>query len=456
MSAVQPIVEAIAASQSAPSANPIQAPVVKITATPAQPAAPQASATKPAIAVASQADVVKSVIQSPTTTPPVVETKTTPQMLSSAQPIVEAKAAPQAAQAAEPVQTAPQTQSSAPARDTKQDARERPSAPRETSAAPETQIQTAPATQAQPAQPADVKTVVQSVLAAQVSPAPAKATPQRAENTSARGSMAAAFAAAAARSAAPVQATPAEPRTTTAPVGDKPSVDAKDSTQSQKNSDTAPAKNDSVAPAPVALNDTAQVPAQLQTADNTIQLPQSAVTLTNDPNAAVTQAMATQPAPHLTANISASLQVGPKDQAAPAHAQQADLSAFAINIVAKSQAGLKHFDIRLDPAEMGRVEVRLSIDESGKATAHLSAEKPQTLDLLQRDSTTLERTLKESGLDLSQNGLNFSLKGQNQQHNGSDAQPRGTPLAVTAIAEPEPSINPINLRADNVRLDIHV
>ena len=59
-----------------------------------------------------------------------------------------------------------------------------------------------------------------------------------------------------------------------------------------------------------------------------------------------------------------------------------------------------------------RVDVRLSIDTGGKAQAHLSADQPATLDMLQKDAPTLTRALREAGLDVSQSGLNFSLRGQ--------------------------------------------
>ncbi len=74
-----------------------------------------------------------------------------------------------------------------------------------------------------------------------------------------------------------------------------------------------------------------------------------------------------------------------------------NMPALAVEIAAKSQSGAKQFDIRLDPPELGRVEVRLSIDATGKASAHLSADQPQTLDLLQKDAPTLTRALRDAG-----------------------------------------------------------
>ncbi len=96
-----------------------------------------------------------------------------------------------------------------------------------------------------------------------------------------------------------------------------------------------------------------------------------------------------------------------------------NVPALAVEIAAKSQSGAKQFDIRLDPAELGRVEVRLSIDATGKASAHLSADQPQTLTLLQKDAPILVRALREAGLDVSQDGLNFSLRQQTENQNGN-------------------------------------
>jgi chemotaxis protein MotD len=167
---------------------------------------------------------------------------------------------------------------------------------------------------------------------------------------------------------------------------------------------------------------------------------------------------ATQKAPAanvLPAQFHANLQVGPASQPAVP-----DTNALAVTIAARSEAGFKHFDIRLDPPELGRVDVRLTVDDAGKAQASLAVEKPQTLELLQNDSTSLERALKDAGLDLSQNGLNFSLRGQ-QQQNGSGNSPstRGRILQARAIAaiETTPSIlSTSGVSTSDTRLDISV
>ena len=74
------------------------------------------------------------------------------------------------------------------------------------------------------------------------------------------------------------------------------------------------------------------------------------------------------------------------------------------------------------------MEVRLSIDATGKASAHLSADQPQTLNLLQKDAPALTRALREAGLDVSQDGLNFSLRQQSDNSQSGSHRKRQSPF----------------------------
>jgi flagellar hook-length control protein FliK len=138
-----------------------------------------------------------------------------------------------------------------------------------------------------------------------------------------------------------------------------------------------------------------------------------------------------------------------------------NVPALAVEIAAKSQSGAKQFDIRLDPPELGRVEVRLSIDATGKASAHLSADQPQTLHLLQKDAPILTRALREAGLDVSQDGLNFSLRQQAGGQNGNDGNngrfggSRTFSLAASAGIDPTAAVIAYQGLADG-RVDIRV
>lgn len=137
-----------------------------------------------------------------------------------------------------------------------------------------------------------------------------------------------------------------------------------------------------------------------------------------------------------------------------------DLDGLAISVAARALSGVKQFEIRLDPPELGRVDVRLSIDASGKTQAHMTADQPQTLTLLQKDAPTLTQALRDAGLDVSQGGLNFSLRGQDRQGNdGNQGAPgRRTNLSVSRVIGAAQSVAAISAggAAADARLDIHV
>lgn len=181
------------------------------------------------------------------------------------------------------------------------------------------------------------------------------------------------------------------------------------------------------------------------------------------PNTATPAIQAGQVSQPASTSLAANLQVAPQG-AAMADGQTVpltNLGAIAVQIAAQSNNGAKQFNIALHPQDLGSIHVRLSVNHAGTAQAHLSAENPQTLSLLQQDSHALARALRDAGLNLAGNGLNFSLKGQDRQ-NGGGAQKggRSRALSVSAVASPStPAMasTPIHDFASNqVRLDIRV
>lgn len=87
-------------------------------------------------------------------------------------------------------------------------------------------------------------------------------------------------------------------------------------------------------------------------------------------------------------------------------------AALAIEIASRARDGMREFQIRLDPPELGRVDVKLNVDKHGQASTHLTVDRPETLDLLRRDAHSLERALQQSGLKTSDGNLEFSLRQQ--------------------------------------------
>jgi flagellar hook-length control protein FliK len=80
-------------------------------------------------------------------------------------------------------------------------------------------------------------------------------------------------------------------------------------------------------------------------------------------------------------------------------------------------AGVNTMTLQLEPAELGKMNVRLSFAKDGTVKAHMTVDKPETLALLQKDSAHLQRALQQSGLTTDENSLSFDLRQQGQQHN---------------------------------------
>ena len=92
------------------------------------------------------------------------------------------------------------------------------------------------------------------------------------------------------------------------------------------------------------------------------------------------------------------------------------LSGLAIEFAASIKSGKSSFQIRLDPAELGRIDVRIDVDRTGQVTSHLTVEKAETLAMLRQDAPQLQRALDGTGLKTGDNGLQFSLRDQSSQN----------------------------------------
>ncbi len=79
--------------------------------------------------------------------------------------------------------------------------------------------------------------------------------------------------------------------------------------------------------------------------------------------------------------------------------------------------GQQEFTVRLDPAELGRVRVKLSFIEGGRVHAQVMAERPETLDLMQRDTRGLEKAIEAAG-HKADGGIQFSLDTNDQESAG--------------------------------------
>ncbi|AGH98454.1 flagellar hook-length control protein FliK [Micavibrio aeruginosavorus] len=121
-----------------------------------------------------------------------------------------------------------------------------------------------------------------------------------------------------------------------------------------------------------------------------------------------------------TANLT-SLVTNSANPAAPHPATQA--VAAAITKTAQNN-GDSTLSMRMDPPDLGKLEVHVRFSKDKTMKAHMVIEKPETFLMLQRDSSALERSLQEAGIDTGNGGLSFELA--DQSHDWSrDGNGRG-------------------------------
>jgi flagellar hook-length control protein FliK len=109
------------------------------------------------------------------------------------------------------------------------------------------------------------------------------------------------------------------------------------------------------------------------------------------------------------------------------------LSGLALEIVASARSGKSRFEIRLDPADLGRIDVRIDVDRNGRVTSHLTVEKPETLSMLRQDAPQLQRQLDDAGFKTGDGSLQFSLRDQSSsgQNNGNESGRNAQQLVIS-------------------------
>jgi len=128
--------------------------------------------------------------------------------------------------------------------------------------------------------------------------------------------------------------------------------------------------------------------------------------------------------------------------------------------------GQNRFTLRLEPPDLGRVEVKMEVSSEGNLRAMIRADSRETLDLLQRDVRSLERALADTGLKTDSGSLNFSLSQNGRDGNsgfgrddtGRDGgAPKGEGSGDDAADEPDASADDIRFTArESDGLDITV
>ncbi|WP_448661380.1 flagellar hook-length control protein FliK [Sphingomonas sp. CJ20] len=115
---------------------------------------------------------------------------------------------------------------------------------------------------------------------------------------------------------------------------------------------------------------------------------------------------------------------------------------LGVEIARKVEAGESSLRVRMNPAELGRVEVTLSFDDAGSMKATLRADSAHALDLLRQDLPDLARTLDQAGIRTDAQSFRFeSRTGDGQSGQSNPQQQRGDDRRQNA-AQDESETNP--------------
>ncbi len=131
---------------------------------------------------------------------------------------------------------------------------------------------------------------------------------------------------------------------------------------------------------------------------------------------------------------------------------------IALQLSRAAADGQNRMSIQLQPAELGRVDVRLEVAADGKVMTIVAAERAETLDLLQRDQRGLEKALQDAGMDPDADGFTFLLdqgeQDERQQFAGGDGETGGD-AGFDGEGEAATPAAPIRIAADGT-LDIRI
>ncbi len=87
----------------------------------------------------------------------------------------------------------------------------------------------------------------------------------------------------------------------------------------------------------------------------------------------------------------------------------------AMNLMGMAgQKDAQSLSFQMTPPELGKIQIKMTYSKDKNIKADIFVEKQDTLDLLQKDTKTLEDIMRDNGISTNSGSLNFSLASQNQ------------------------------------------
>lgn len=91
-----------------------------------------------------------------------------------------------------------------------------------------------------------------------------------------------------------------------------------------------------------------------------------------------------------------------------------------VNITKSAIKGVDTIDIQLKPEDLGKIQIKMHIAKDGKLHADIISSRPETMDLLQKDISGLQKAFNDAGYDTDSRSFNFSFQKENQAREGQD------------------------------------
>lgn len=112
-----------------------------------------------------------------------------------------------------------------------------------------------------------------------------------------------------------------------------------------------------------------------------------------------------------------------------------------VQIASQSKDGTDTIKVQLKPTELGSIEIKLDVAKDGTVTTVVTADNKDTLDLLKKDQSSLQKALTDAGLKSDLGSMTFNLREGNQQQAnqqqnfGSNTGRRRARLEAAAAAD---------------------
>ncbi|MFI3241065.1 MAG: flagellar hook-length control protein FliK [Alphaproteobacteria bacterium] len=91
-----------------------------------------------------------------------------------------------------------------------------------------------------------------------------------------------------------------------------------------------------------------------------------------------------------------------------------------VNITKSAVKGVDVIDISLKPEELGKLSIKMEMNKKdGSVEVHIVASSRETMELLQKDMSSLQKVFEDAGFKLSDNSLSFSHQQENNQENNN-------------------------------------